>query len=404
MFNLKKLGVGLLAVAMFGQVNAQDTGKVTNKEGSKYELEVVKSLDATAVQNQNRTGTCWSFSSLSFLESELLRMGKKDAGNLSEMFIARHAYMDKAINYVRMHGKFNFSAGGAFHDIPYVIAKHGIVPEEVYKGIKYGGEVHNHSELDKILKATVDIIVENPQKTLTPAWKDAVNGILDAYFGELPEKFTYKGKEYTAQSYAKELGLDMDDYVIISSFTHHPFYEKFVFEVPDNWAFGLAYNVPLEELVEISNEAIMNGYSFAWASDVSEKGFSFRDGLAIVPKDDATIQQKGKDNMHFSDAGAEKISNAFMQPVEEKKITQEMRQEAFDNYQTTDDHGMHITGIVKDQKGTNYYVVKNSWGTKYNSCDGYFYASEAFFRYKTMNIMVHKDAIPKKIAKKMGIK
>jgi len=226
---------------------------------------------------------------------------------------------------------------------------------------------------------------------------------LDAYFGKIPTEFEYQGKKYTSKSFAKELGLDMNDYVIVTSFTHHPFYEQFVLELPDNWTFGLAYNVPLDEMVQITDNALKKGYGVAWASDVSEKGFSYRDGLAIVPEDESTIRTRGRDNRNFSDAGAQKISSAFDEPVEEKTISQEMRQIAFDNYQTTDDHGMHLTGIVKDQKGSKYYIVKNSWG-KTNDCDGYLYASEAFFRYKTTNVMVHKDAIPKALRKKLKIK
>lgn len=402
---LNKILIGLATVGALysGTVTAQETVELKNKKDSKYSFTIVKDIEATDVQSQGRTGTCWSFSALSFFESELMRMGK-GKHNLSEMFIVRNAYVDKAVNYVRMHGKFNFGAGGAFHDIPIVIRKYGIVPEEVYKGQDYGEGRHNHSEMDGLLEAMADVVVENPQKKLTPSWKKAFNAVLDAYLGSVPEKFEYQGKEYTPTSFAKELGLDMDDYVVISSFTHHPFYEQFVLEVPDNWAFGQVYNLPLDEMVETMDYAINKGISLAWASDVSEKGFSFRDGLAIVPKDPTTIRVRGRDNQHFSDAGAEKKSSAFDEPVEELEITQELRQEAYDNYETTDDHGMHITGIVTDQNGAKYYIVKNSWGTKYNECDGYFYASETFVRYKTMNVMLHKDGIPKKLAKKLGIK
>jgi bleomycin hydrolase len=392
----------LLLISIFSSIHAQETVKMTNKKDGGYYFTVVNDIEATEVQNQNRTGTCWSFSALSFLESELLRM-KKGKHNLSEMYIARKAYEEKAVNYVRMHGNFNFGPGGAFHDIPYVVKKYGIVPEEAYKGLEYGEDKHNHAEMDAVLKAVVEQLVKNPQGKLTPSWKKAVSGILDAYFGVVPSEFTYEGKKYTPQSFAKELGLDMDDYVIITSFTHHPFYEQFVLEVPDNWALGLTYNVPLEELMEITEHAVTKGFSVAWASDVSEKGFSFRDGLAIVPEDESTIQTKGRDNAQFNDAGAQKVSSAFDAPVKERVITQEMRQEGFDNYQTQDDHGMHFTGLVKDQVGTKYFIVKNSWG-KANDCDGYFYASEAFFKYKTTNIMVHKDGIPKEMKKKLGIK
>jgi len=395
----------LLTVAMSAaawSATAQETEKITNKEGSQYQFTVVNNLDATPVQSQGRTGTCWSFSALSFLESELLRMGK-GKHELSEMWIARNAYYDKAINYVRMHGNFNFGPGGAFHDIPYVIKKYGIVPLSAYEGLNYGSSVHNHGEMDGMLKGIVDVVIKNPQRTLTPAWKDAVDGVLDAYLGEKPEEFEVDGKKYDGVSYAKELGLNMDDYIVLGSFTHHPFYEQFVLAVPDNWAFGHVYNLPVDELMEVAEYSLGKGFTWAWAADVSEKGFSFRNGLAIVPEDESTISKQGRDNKHFSNAGAQKFSDAFSQPVPEKKITQEMRQIAYDNYQTTDDHGMHVVGMVKDQNGTKYFRVKNSWGTG-NDCDGYFFASEAYFRYKTMNIMLHKDALPKKIAKKLGIK
>ncbi|MCB9361592.1 MAG: aminopeptidase [Flavobacteriales bacterium] len=375
---------------------------IKNKKDGHYYFTVVKDIESLDVQSQGRTGTCWSFSSLSFLESEIIRNGKKPV-SLSEMFIARNAYLEKAITYVRMHGNFNFSAGGAFHDIPYIIKKYGIVPEEIYSGLNYGEDKHNHAEMDAILKAAVDQIVKNPQRKLTTSWQTAIEGILDAYLGKIPEEFEFNGKKYTPKSYAASLGLNMDDYIAIGSFTHHPFYGTFVLEVPDNWGFGTIYNVPMDEMEQIMNDAVMKGYSIAWGSDVSEKGFSFSNGLAIVPEDEATIQVKGKDNKHFSDAGAEKVSNAFDEPVEEKKITQEMRQEGFDNYQTQDDHGMHITGIVKDQKGNKYYIVKNSWG-KENYNDGYFYASTAYVKYKTIDFMVHKDALSKDLKNKLNIK
>ncbi len=380
---------------------AQGAPELRNKKDGGYVFSLVKSIEATPVQNQNRTGTCWSYSALSFFESELLRM-RKGTHNLSEMFVVRHAYMQKALNYVRMHGHFNFGAGGAFHDIPLVIRQFGIVPESVYAGKGYGSTEHNHSELDQILSDIVQTVVKNPQGKLTPSWKKAFEGVLDAYLGVAPQEFEYNGKKYTPQTYAKELGLNMDDYVLLTSFTHHPFYTQFVLEIPDNWAFGLTYNLPLDEMMQCVDHAIEKGYGIAWASDVSEKGFSFANGLAIVPVDEDAITKKGSDNRHFSDAGAEKKGSPFDAPCEERKITQELRQIAFDNYETTDDHGMHITGIAKDQSGKKFYIVKNSWGTDRNDLLGYFYASEAFVRYKTTNIMLHKDALPKEIAKKLG--
>jgi bleomycin hydrolase len=380
------------------QLQAQDT--LRNKKDGNYIFTVKKDIEANEVQNQNRTGTCWSFSALSFMESELMRMGK-GKHKLSEMYIVRKAYEDKAENYVRMHGTANFSQGGAFHDIPHVIKKYGIVPQEAYKGLNYGLESHNHSEMEAALKGFLDAIIANKQGKLTTSWKPAFNAILDAYLGAVPENFTYQGKSYTPTSFAESLELNMDDYVIITSFTHHPFYENFVLEVPDNWIWAQAYNVPLDEMMTLMKDAMLNGYGIGWAADVSEKGFSFKNGLAIVPEDDAALKVRGKDSKHFNNAGADKEGTQFDSPGPEKEITQEMRQEAFDNYLTTDDHGMHFTGIVTDQEGNEYFIVKNSWGTEYNDCDGYFYASMPYVAYKTMNFMVHKDTLPKALKKKM---
>lgn len=394
--------LGLTMAALFAAATtmAQDGETIKLKPESGYNFTVVKDLAATPVQNQYRTGTCWSFSTLAFFESELLRKGKGEH-NLSEMYVVNHTYKDKADQYVRMHGKTNFGAGGAFADVAYVWKKYGMVPEEVYTGLKNGSTKHNHAELNNILTAYVDAVIEDKQKKITPNWKVGFDAVVDSYLGKLPETFEYKGKEYTPKSYAKELGLDMDDYVSLTSYTHHPFYVPFILEIPDNWLHMKSYNLPLDELMEVMDKALMNGYTFAWGADVSEKGFAFREGLAIVPEDKATIEVRGKDDKNYSDAGAEKISNAFEEPVKQVEVTQEMRQKGFDDWETTDDHGMQITGIVKDQNGEKYYIVKNSWGTKYNDLDGYFFASEAYVRLKTMNIFLDKDAIPKDIAKKL---
>jgi bleomycin hydrolase len=399
---MKQLSVTLtLILALFAaQLYAQDT--LRNKKNGGYLFTVVKNLDATVVQDQNRTGTCWSFSALSFLESELIRTGKGKI-NLSEMFIVRMAYIDKAEKYVRMGGNLNFGQGGAFHDIPYVVKKYGIMPEEAYAGLNYGEEKHNHSEMEAMLKAVLDVVVKNPNGTLTTSWRKAFEAILDAYLGKLPENFMYQGKSYTAKTFADFTGLKMDDYAIVTSFTHHPFYESFIFEVADNWAWGSCYNVPLSEMVEVVDNSIDKGFTIAWASDVSEKGFNYREGLAVVPLSEDQIKKQGADNKHFNDAGSVKTGNIFEGPGAEKEITQEMRQLAFDNYQSTDDHGMHITGVVKDQTGKKFYIVKNSWGVKNNDCDGFFYASESYVKYKTMNIMVHKDALPKETKKKLKL-
>lgn len=396
----------LLVAAFMGLATlsqAQDQDTLRNKEGGNYLFEVVNEIDATDVKNQYRSGTCWSFSSLSFFESEAKRLGKGDF-DFSEMFVVRHTYEDKAVKYVRMHGSLNFGPGGAFQDVLYVMKNYGMAPEAAYNGLNYGTEKHTHGELDNLTKAYVDAVIENKNKTLSTAWLGGFDGILDSYLGELPTEFDYNGKSYTPESYLKATGINPDDYVLLSSFTHHPYHEPFVLEVPDNWLGGEVYNVELNEMIEVMDNALENGYGVAWAADVSEKGFSFRDGLAIVPENEDAIKQKGSDNMHFSDAGAEKIGNQFMTPGDEKEITPEMRQEAFDNYQTTDDHGMHIVGIVKDQNGTPYYIVKNSWGTGFNTgMDGYFFASVPYVKYKTTNIMVHKDALPKALKKKLGL-
>lgn len=383
-------------------VGAQAQKSMTNKKDGGYSFKVINAIDATDVQNQNRTGTCWSFSALSFYESELIRLGKGKI-NLSEMFVVRKAYEAKADFFVRFNGKHNFGPGGAFHDIPYVLERYGVVPEEAYKGLNYGDDKHNHAELDALLEAMMNVIIKNPQKKLTPAWKQAVSGVLDAYLGALPEKFTYGGMEYTPKTYAQTLDLNMNDYISLTSFSHHPFYSRFALEIPDNWSLGQSYNLPLNEFTEVMEHAVNKGFGLAWGADVSEKGFSFRDGLAIVPEDESTIIKKGEDNKQYNDAGAVKISSAFDAPVKEKIITQEIRQAAFDNYETMDDHGMHITGLVKDQNGGRYFLVKNSWG-KANDCDGYFFASMPYVQYKTINFIVHKDGIPRDIRNKLGIK
>ena len=380
----------------------------TNKKDSEYKFKVLKDLEATDVQDQGRTSTCWSFSSLSFFESEIIRI-KKERHNLSEMFIVRNAYLGKAENYLRMYGTFTFGPGGAFHDIPWVIKRYGIVPEEVYGGLNYGASAHKHSEMEAVVESAVKALAKKPQNgKLTPVWKNGIEGILDAYLGDMPSNiddfnFSYKGKKYNPKTFSESLGLNMEDYISLTSFTHHPFYSSFVLEVQDNWALQSSYNLPLDEFMEAMESALMQGYTFAWGADVSEKGFGYRDALAILPEDESTIKKSGKDSKRYNDAGAERISNAFNSPVKEKKISQKDRQIAFDNQETTDDHGMHVTGLVEDQNGTKYFIVKNSWGES-NEKDGYFFASFPYVRYKTLNIQVHKDVLSKDLKKKLGIK
>ena len=397
----------LLAIALllatnfsFGQFGYSEPS--TNAEGSEYKFTKISHLDATPVQSQGYTGTCWSFSALSFFESELMRQGNENPDLLSEMYIVRKAYESKAEKYIRMDGKINFSEGGAFHDIPYVIRRFGIVPLDVYEGLNYGTKSHNHSELFSVLDGAVQG-VKNNKGQLSTAWMTALNGILDAYLGEDVKEFEFKGKKYTPKSYAKEIGLDMDNYLSLTSFTHFPENEECMLAIPDNWAWGKSYNVNLDNLVKATEYALKNGYTVAWGADVSEKGFSFSNGLAINPKDPSTIQVAGRDNKNFSDAGADKKSNAFKTPVEEVDVTPEIRQEGYDNKTTTDDHGMHIVGLYKDQKGTKYFLVKNSWGTG-NYPEGYLYVSESYFKWKTINVYMHKDALSPAMKKKLGLK
>jgi len=375
---------------------------VKNRKDGQYYFQEIANMQALEVQDQCNTGTCWSFSSLSFFESELIRMGKPKV-NLSEMFVVRGAYVEKALNYVRMDGLFNFGPGGAFHDIPYVIDRYGIVPESFYNGLQYGTDKHNHKELNAILKGMVDAVITKPQGgTLTPNWTAAIEKTVDAYLGASPEKFKFEGKEYTPTSFRDFLGLNMKDYVSLTSFTHHPFYSTFVLEVQDNWAMQSSYNLPLEDLWAVMTSSLRNGYTFAWASDVSEKGFSFKNGLGIVPAHDSMLKQKGKDDKQFNNAGADRTGSAFDSPHPEMKITQKLRQEAFDNKSTTDDHGMHAMGLAQDQNGNVYIKIKNSWGTV-NDLQGFMFISEAYMKYKTMNILIHKDALPKDIKKKLGL-
>lgn len=384
--------IGAFAFTLSQAQQAPYEGPLTNMKGSDYMFTVVKTLDANAVQNQGQTGTCWSFSSLSFFESELIRMGKGKDFNLSEMFVARKAYPMKADNYIRMHGRNNMAEGGGFPDVIHVMKKYGMVPEEVYTGKKNPKDQHNHAMLESMLKGITSAAAsDNNTKIDFETVHNSVEAVCDAYLGKVPEKFTYKGKEYTPKTYAEATGINPDDYVFLTSYTHHPFYNKFVLEVPDNWNWAEVYNLPLNELQEVMQSSIKNGFTFAWAADVSEKGFRFKDGLAIVPESP------------ISEMNDEDKANLVKKPHAQFKVTQENRQLAFDNYETQDDHGMHVVGLVKDQNGTQYYIVKNSWGTDRNECDGYFYASESYVLYKTTSIMLHKKAIPVAIAKKLGI-
>ncbi|MEZ7946849.1 MAG: C1 family peptidase, partial [Macellibacteroides fermentans] len=383
---MKKVLVGALLFACALTTVAQESGD--------YVFTPVKELKVTPVKNQNRTGTCWSFSGLGFLEAELIRQGKGEF-DLSEMFIVGHSYKDKADKYVRLHGKLNFGQGGSFEDVLYVTKHYGAVPESVMNGLQYGEDMHVHGEMEAIAYNYVNAVVKNNNGKLSTSWKKGYDAVIDSYLGEVPEKFTYNGKEYTPQTFAKELGLNIDDYVSLTSYTHHPFYSEFPLEIEDNWRWANSYNLPLDEFMAVFENAINTGYSIAWGSDVSEKGFT-RNGIAVIP-DIKAIETSGSDQDKW--VGLSKtekdneIKKLIEKPCQEIAVTQAMRQEAYDNYQTTDDHGMIIYGIAKDQTGKKFYMVKNSWGTD-NKYQGTWYASEAFVAYKTMNIIVHKDALP----------
>ena len=372
-----------------------------------FEFTVVKENPITSIKNQNRAGTCWCYSSLAFIESELLRMGKGEY-DFSEMYIVHNTYLDRADKAVRTHGDASFSQGGSFYDVIYGMEAFGLVPEsEMRPGVMYGDTLSNHNELSTVSDAIVAAIAKGKHQSLQkgndgkPLWKKAIQAVHDIYLGERPEKFTYNGKEYTPASFYKSTGLKASDYVSLTSYTHHPFYSSFALEIQDNWRWGQSYNLPIDELMEVFDNAIMNGYTIAWGSDVSENGFT-RDGVAVLPDNEKAQELSGSDMARWLKLSpAEKKLTTKPQP--QKWCTQEERQQAYDNWETTDDHGMQIYGIAKDQEGNEYYMVKNSWG-KSGKYEGIWYASKAFARYKTMNIVVHKDALPKHIAKKLGLK
>ena len=399
---MKKFFVSALMLAfVLSSVSAKDKKK-TEDEG--YVFTTVKELKITPVKNQNRTGTCWCFSTLGFLESELLRMGKGEY-DLSEMFIVSKNYKDKAEKFVRLHGELNYAQGGSFEDVLQAWKDYGIVPESVMNGLQYGEDMHVHNELESASRAYLDEIIKNPNRKLSTAWKKGFDGIIDAYLGTAPEKFTYNGKEYTPKSFAAELGINPDDYVSLTSYTHHPFYSEFAIEVQDNWRWATSYNLPIDELMQVFENAINTGYTIAWGADVSEKGFT-RNGIGIIP-DIESMERSGSDQdrwlgLSTSEKDAE-IKKMMEKPCKKLEITQEMRQEAYDNYETTDDHGMQTYGIAKDQTGKKFYMIKNSWGTD-NKYKGTWYISENFVKYKTMNIVVHKDALPQAIKDKLHIK
>jgi bleomycin hydrolase len=389
-----------LAVSTF----AENSGK-GDKTPPIYVFEEENILPSTSVKDQYRTGTCWSFSTLSFLESEMLRLGKPEI-DLSEMFIVRHTYTEKAKRYIRLHGELNFSPGGAFHDVTNVISRYGIVPESVYSGLKDGQTKHMHNDLDNALAREVKKIVDSSEIDFKKVNSEIIDSTLTSYLGDIPQNFEYDGEIYTPQSFATDvIGLDMDDYIEITSYTHHPFYSKFALEVPDNWSWDEVYNVPIDEMEEIIDYSLENGFTIAWAADVSEKGFATSNkGFALLPVAPLHMGSDAEKSKWQAMSEKEKERELYKldKPVEELEVTQQMRQDAFDNYQTTDDHGMHIIGSAKTADGKVFYKVKNSWGD-YNKFSGYFYASKPYVSYKSMSLMVHKDGVPQYIREKLKL-
>ncbi len=391
--------IALIATAAVAQPEAAE-----KTDDNKPVFTTVKEIPITSVKNQARSGTCWNYSTLSFFESEILKKSGKTY-DLCEMFVCNKDYMDRAVTKVRMHGDAQFEQGGSAYDVLYVLQNYGICPEEAMPlpGTLYGDTLNNFNQLFEVMVPYVEAVAHTSSKTLNPAWKKGLQGILDAYLGQCPEEFTYEGKKYTPKSFAESLGLDWEDYVSVTSFTHHPFYTEFPVEVQDNWRQPGSWNLPIEDIQRIIDNAIENGYTVAWGGDVSEDGFT-RQGLALL-YDTENADQTGSDMARWLKlSAAEKMSKIRELGVNlvESTPTQEKRQEEFDNWTLTDDHGMLIYGIAKDQTGREYYMVKNSWGVT-GEYDGIWYMSKNFIVAKLMDFMVNRNAIPKDIRKKLGI-
>jgi len=368
-----------------------------------YQFTDIVRLEATPVKNQAATGTCWCFATTSFMESELLRMGK-GTYDLSEMFIVRQKYINQLQdNYLR-GGHGNIGQGSLSHTWMNAFRQVGIVPEEAYHGINYASLIHNHSEMVRFMQAIADVAVKEKQRT--PQYYELVNNLFDTYLGKIPDKFKYHGKEYTSKSFAASLGLNMDNYIELTSFTHHPYYQKFDVEVPDNWEHSLMYNIPLDEMISAVDYALNHGYTVCWDGDVSERGFSFKNGVAINPEVEKVENFSETDRARFEKMDEQSRMNEvfkFEHPYPEVKVTPEIRQQGYEAFVTTDDHLMHVIGIVKDQNGTKYYITKNSWGTDRNNFGGYLNMSESFVRAKTIYVMIHKAALSNEMRKKLNI-
>ena len=402
---MKKVFFAVLVALTATGLNAKTPKTKTTPTRSKPVFTVVKENKITSIKDQNRSGTCWDYATMSFIESEILRKSGKTY-NLSEMFIASKNYMDRAVKAVRMHGDVSFAQGGSFDDPIHVIRQHGIVPEEAMAlpGTMTGDSLANFGEFFSVMSPYVSAVATSKAKKLSPAWKKGLQGILDAYLGKCPENFTYEGKSYTPKSFAESLGLDWDDYITFTSYTHHPWYSKFAVEVQDNWRWAQSYNVPIEDLTRIIDNAIMNGYTIGWGGDVTEDGFT-RKGLGIAIDAKKVRSMAGTDADRWFKLSQDEKKHRYDSlgvNVPELVPTQALRQEAYDNWETTDDHGMHIFGIAKDQNGKEYYMVKNSWG-KYGDYKGIWYMTKAYVALKTMDFMVNKNAVPADLLQKIGL-
>ncbi len=398
----KTIGVALLALCA---MSANATDKKDSANVNKPVFTVVKENKITSIKDQNRSGTCWNYSTLSFIEAEILKATGKTY-DLCESFVTNKTYMDRAVQVVRLHGDCQFAQGGSFEDPLYVIKHYGICPEDAmpFPGSLYGDSLNNYNEFFTVMTPYVTTLAKSNSKKLSSQWKVGLQGILDAYLGKCPESFTYQGKTYTPKSFAASLGLNWDDYVSITSYTHHPFWTQFAIEVQDNWRNSLSWNIPMDDMVRIIDNAIMNGYTVAWGGDVSEDGFT-RQGLAYMYDTKKMESMQGSDMAHWLKLSADKKKNivdSLGVNVPEVTPTQEQRQERYDNWQLTDDHGMLIYGIAKDQNGKEYYMVKNSWGES-GDYKGIWYMTKNYIIANTMNIMVNKNAIPKDIRKKMNL-
>ena len=379
--------------------------KEAAKDANKPVFTTIKENPITSMKDQNRSGTCWDYSTISYFESEILKATGKSY-DLCESFVANKTYMERAIQVVRFHGDCQFAQGGSAEDVLHTLKTHGICPEGAmpFPGSLYGDSLNNFNEFFSVLEPYVNAIAKSDAKKLSGAWKVGMQGILDAYLGKCPEKFTYEGKEYTPQSFVKSLGLNLDDYVSITSYTHHPFYTAFPVEVQDNWRFPLSYNVPMDEMMQIIDNAIAEGYTVAWGGDVSEDGFT-RQGLAYAIDSKATQSLAGSDMakwLKLDKKAKTNIIDSLGCKVPEITATQELRQERFDNWELTDDHGMQIYGVAKDQNGKEYYMVKNSWGET-GEYKGTWYMTKTFIAANTMDYLINKNAIPAEIRKKLGI-